>query len=126
MNGLGISMRELIPGVVSDQGLEEPRGPNRRLIRASLSDVREKMNAVKGVQRRQPSPAQTHAEEFYYVRQMAARTPMVVVLNSGEAVQGVIEWYDQRCIKLTRTGQPNLLIMKDAIRYLYKQLSRSD
>ena len=33
----------------------------------------------------------------------------------------MIEWYDQYCIKLTRAGRPNLLIMKNAIRYLYKQ-----
>ena len=48
---------------------------------------------------------------------------MVVALTSGEALHGVIEWFDQRCIKLTRSGKPNLLIMKDAIRYLYKQQS---
>ena len=48
---------------------------------------------------------------------------MVVALTSGETLHGVIEWYDQRCIKLTRAGKPNLLIMKNAIRYLYKQQS---
>jgi sRNA-binding regulator protein Hfq len=48
---------------------------------------------------------------------------MVVALTSGEALHGAIEWYDQHCIKLTRTGKPNLLIMKNAIRYLYKQQS---
>ena len=48
---------------------------------------------------------------------------MVVALTSGETLHGVIEWYDQHCIKLTRAGKPNLLILKNAIRYLYKQQS---
>jgi sRNA-binding regulator protein Hfq len=45
---------------------------------------------------------------------------MVVVLKSGEALHGVIEWYDKRCVKIHRAGQPNLLVMKTSIRYLYK------
>lgn len=115
-------MKEPPTGSVTGQHVEEPKGMNRALVRASISEVRGKRDATKGVQRKPPF-AETHAEEFYYVRQMAARTPIVVVLNSGEAVQGVIEWYDRRCIKLTRAGHPNLLIMKNAIRYLYKQPS---
>jgi sRNA-binding regulator protein Hfq len=46
---------------------------------------------------------------------------MVVVLDSGEVLYGVIEWYDKRCIKISRIGEPNLLVMKSAIRYMYKQ-----
>ena len=45
----------------------------------------------------------------------------MLALTSGKVLHGVIEWYDQQCIKLTRAGKPNLLIMKNAIRYLYKQ-----
>jgi sRNA-binding regulator protein Hfq len=48
---------------------------------------------------------------------------MVVMLNSGEAVHGVIEWYDKRCIKLSRVGKPALLIMKTAIRFMRKEQS---
>ncbi len=46
---------------------------------------------------------------------------MVVVLKNGEAVQGVIEWYDKACIKLNRSPQPTMLIYKAAIRYMFKQ-----
>ena len=46
----------------------------------------------------------THAENFYYQKQMQSQTPMTVVLKNGETVQGVIEWYDTRCIKLSRGG----------------------
>ena len=68
-----------------------------------------------------PPPDQTHAENFYYQKQMQVRTPMVVVLRDGEEIHGVIEWYDKTCIKVNRDGQPNLLIYKSNIRYLYKE-----
>jgi len=45
---------------------------------------------------------------------------MVVVLSDGEIVQGVIEWYDRNCLKITRDDGPNLLIYKHCIRYMYK------
>jgi host factor-I protein len=64
---------------------------------------------------------QTHAENFYYQKQMQSQTPLTIVLKNGETVQGVIEWYDTRCIKLSRGGrQPGLLIYKTGIRYLHK------
>jgi sRNA-binding regulator protein Hfq len=52
---------------------------------------------------------------------MEGRTPMVVVLADGELVYGTIEWYDKNCIKLHRNGEPNLLLFKHSIKYLYKQ-----
>lgn len=93
---------------------------NRKLIRASLSDVQDQMDSRPGRRHKRPPPEQTHAENFYYLELMQARTPVVVVLASGEALQGVIEWYDKRCIKVNRVGEPNLLVMKSAIRYVYK------
>ena len=57
--------------------------------------------------RKKPSPnEQTNAENFYYLKQMQNKTPMVVVLQDGETVHGVIEWYDKNCIKLNRTPNP--------------------
>jgi sRNA-binding regulator protein Hfq len=94
---------------------------NRELIRASLSHVQVQTDAPNGIHQRQRPPLETHAEEFYYIKQMRVRTPMVVVLESGEVLHGVIEWYDKRCIKLNRIGKPNLLIMKSAIRYVHKE-----
>lgn len=74
------------------------------------------------MQRKKPAPPeQTDAENFYYIKQMQARTPMVVVLDTGEMIRGVIEWYDKNCIKVHRVGEPNLLIMKSCVRYMYKQ-----
>lgn len=72
--------------------------------------------------RKKPAPPeQTNAENFYYIKQMQARTPMIVVLETGEIIRGVIEWYDRNCIKVHRAKEPNLLIMKTAIRYMYKE-----
>lgn len=66
------------------------------------------------------STEQTHAEDFYYQKQMAAKTLMTVVLKNGEVLHGVIEWYDRNSIKLNRAGRPNLLIYKPGIRYMHK------
>ena len=46
---------------------------------------------------------------------------MVVVLNDGEQIHGIIEWYDKTCIKLTRQGSGNLLLYKSAIKYMCKE-----
>ncbi len=99
---------------------------HRRLIRPSLDEVKEQMNRRKRPprsqrQKRSAPPDQTHAESFYYIKQMQNRTPMVVVLRDGEELFGIIEWYDRSCLKLSRGEGPNLLVYKDGIKYLYKQ-----
>ena len=96
---------------------------NRKLFRPTLTEVKEH-NVVRPVgpqpNKKPAPPEQTHAENFYWVKQMQSRTPMTVVLTNGEELQGTIEWYDRDCIKLTRYGSPNLLIYKHCIKYLYK------
>jgi len=42
-------------------------------------------------------------------------------MESGEEVAGVIEYYDQSFIRLTREGEPNLFIFKHDIKYLYEE-----
>ncbi len=72
--------------------------------------------------RKAPPPEQTNAENFYYQKQMQSRTPMVIVLQDGEEVHGIIEWYDKTCIKIIREdGGPNLMIYKPAIKYMFKE-----
>jgi sRNA-binding regulator protein Hfq len=67
-------------------------------------------------------PEQTNAENFYYQKQMQSRTPMVIVLRDGEEVRGIIEWYDRNCLKVNReNGEPNLMIYKPAIKYMFKE-----
>lgn len=72
------------------------------------------------VQKKPVPPDQTNAENFYYIKQMQAKTPMVIVLKDGEVLKGVIEWYDKSSIKVNRNDAPNLLIFKDNIKYMYK------
>jgi len=101
----------------------EPRaelGP-RKLIRPSLADVRRDQGLRIPSSRKMVPPEQTNAEAFYYLKQMQARTPIVVKLVDGEEVRGWIEWYDKDVLKVNREGAPNLLIPKHAIKYLYKQ-----
>jgi host factor-I protein len=99
---------------------------NRKLIRPSLS--RSENNHLPGERRdrpivaakKVPPPEQTHAENFYYQKQIQAKTPMVVVLRDGEEVHGTIEWYDKNCIKMIRASG-NLLIYKPSIKYMFKE-----
>jgi sRNA-binding regulator protein Hfq len=100
---------------------------NRKLIRPSLAEVRERSERdsqhrrQSGDQnRKRVPPEQTHAESFYYKKQMDNRTQMVLVLQDGEELRGSIEWYDRNCIKLHRTEGPNLLVLKHNVKYLYK------
>ena len=107
---------------------------SRKLIRPSLgaapprtepvSERRERLErtdrAPSNGPRRMNSSDQTHAENYYYQKQIQSKTPVVIVLKDGEQVQGVIEWYDRICIKVTRNSGNNLLIYKPAIRYIYK------
>ena len=93
---------------------------NRKLIRPDMNELKKELPA-RSVRRKQSPPEQTNAEEFYYLKQMAAKTPMVVKLIDGEEIRGVIEWYDQKCIKVHRQDGPNLLILKHVIKYMYKQ-----
>ena len=44
-----------------------------------------------------------------------------VKMADGEEVEGVIEYYDQSFIRLTRDGQPNLFIFKHDIKYLQEE-----
>lgn len=80
-----------------------------------------KKDSSRSLRRKQTPPEQTNAEEFYYLKQMAAKTPMVVVLLDGEELRGWIEWYDKGSIKLNRQGEPNLLVPKHNIRYMFKE-----
>ena len=43
---------------------------------------------------------QRQAELFYLQKQIQAQTPMVVVLEDGEEVEGCIEWYDRNSLKV--------------------------
>jgi host factor-I protein len=115
---------------------------NRKLIRTTLAEVKERelhrehhrhMPPPPPPQMAQPAqpkkkvpPEQTNAESFYYKKQMDSHTPMVVVLQDGETLTGIIEWYDKGSLKLHRDDAPNVLILKHNIKYLYKDKDQSE
>ena len=82
----------------------------------------DRMTGSGGAAKKPAPPEQTNAENFYYQKQMQSRTPMVIVLRDGEEVHGIIEWYDRNCLKVNRDhGEPNLMIYKPAIKYMFKE-----
>ena len=141
-------MKETMDPLTAGESAEKETFANRKLIRPTLPRVETHGNhnasAPQSVERRdrgerhdrhdrdrgdrgmggkRPAPPeQTNAENFYYQKQMQSRTPMVIVLRDGEDVHGIIEWYDKQCIKVNRGGgEPNLMIYKPAIKYMYKE-----
>jgi len=61
----------------------------------------------------------SHAEAFYFQKQVQQRTEMTVILEDGEELNGVIEWYDKFVVKL-RSGRRRVMIYKSGIKYMYK------
>jgi sRNA-binding regulator protein Hfq len=91
------------------------------LIRPDLSEIKEQLPSKPYRARKPVPPEQTSAEAFYYKKQMDNRTKMVIVLKDGEQVRGVIEWYDRHALKVHRTNEPNILLLKDNVKYMYKE-----
>jgi host factor-I protein len=124
-------MKDSMDSTAAVRAPEPESFTSRKLIRPALSNgtrnesprsepIGERRERANGAKKGAP-PEQTHAENFYYQKQIATKTPLVIVLRSGEQVHGVLEWYDKSCIKLTRSGGSNLLIYKQAIKYMYKE-----
>ena len=103
---------------------------NRRMFRSITADIKRTPrgngnsygngHGNSRPQRTAP-PESTNAENFYYLKQMNAKTPMVIIMSDGEEVRGWIEWYDRNCLKVNRVDKPNLLIQKQYIKYMFKQ-----
>ena len=131
-------MKDAIDSMPAEKPVEQEAFANRKLIRPALNrNDHNHVNHVNHVQapmerrerverspmgpKKTPPLETTNAENFYYQKQMQSKTPMVVVLRDGEEIHGVIEWYDRTCIKVNRNGQPNLMIYKPSIKYMYKE-----
>jgi host factor-I protein len=139
----GDVMKDATESIAVDRPIEQEGFGNRKLIRPSLTrgdhnhnhmpspigerrdrpernDRPERAERSNGAKKAPPAE-QTNAENFYYQKQMQSHSPMVIVLRDGEEVHGTIEWYDKCCIKINRNSQPNLMIYKPAIKYMYKE-----
>lgn len=97
-----------------------PKGDKmtRKLIKPDLNEI--KKFQKKELKKKPPPPYKTHAENYYYVKQMNYRTPMIVQLIDGETLKGRIEWYDERCIKIRNDDNENFIIFKHVIKYMHK------
>jgi sRNA-binding regulator protein Hfq len=69
---------------------------------------------------KKPPPQDTNAEIFYYKKQIEGHVPMVIVLQDGEKLFGTIEWYDRHALKINRDNEPNIVLLKHNIKYMYK------
>ena len=66
-------------------------------------------------------PAEKTLEEIKYLKHLIEKKiPVRVKLSDNEEVEGVVEYYDKRFIRVTRTDAPNLFIFKHDIKYLYE------
>ncbi len=102
----------------------EGHGAERKFFRAPSNDFNRSLKNGRAVR---PAPPEiTNAENFYYLKQMGSKTPMVIVMTDGEEIRGWIEWYDKNCLKVNRDGAPNLLVQKHCIKYLFKQEELAD
>ncbi len=61
----------------------------------------------------------SHAEAFYFQKQIQMQTEMMFILDDGEELRGVIEWYDKCVVKL-RVGRQRVMVYKSGIKYLFK------
>jgi len=76
------------------------------------------VNAQAGPRRKQKAhhPHTETGQEAIYLRLLSDRqTPVAVQLRDGEVLHGWIEYFDDRMIRLTREGKPNLFIYKRQI-----------
>ncbi len=69
------------------------------------------------------APEQTFEEVKYLKRLIENQTPVRLKLSDNEEVRGIVEYYDARFIRITRTGAPNLFVFKQDIKYLIEESS---
>lgn len=98
----------------------------RKLIRPKLSDAERRRDPshsgdplTHALVAESHAQASTHAEAFYFQKQIQQQTGMTVVLEDGEELHGVVEWYDRDVIKI-RAGRQRVLVYKSGIKYLFK------
>ena len=90
----------------------------RKLIKPNFREI--KQTASQEGKRKPPPPYKTHAENYYYIKQMNNRTQLVFELVSGEVLKGLLDWYDEKCLKVKKQDGGTLIVFKSQIKYIYK------
>lgn len=65
-------------------------------------------------------PEQTLEEPKYLKYLIDKQIPVCVKLSDDSLIEGTVEYYDARFIRITRTNAPNLFVFKHEIKYLYE------
>jgi host factor-I protein len=66
------------------------------------------------------APEQTFEELKFLRRLVDGRLPVALKLTNDEVVQGIIEFYDECFLRITRDGEPNLFIYKHDVKYMWE------
>ena len=112
---------------IASRGDDNTFNGTRKLVRPQLPSVERRRDPVHSedplthalLSDLHGTPESSHAEAFYFQKQMQQQTEMTVVLEDGEQLQGIIQWYD-RCTVKMRVGRTRILAYKASIKYLYK------
>jgi sRNA-binding regulator protein Hfq len=105
------------PSVTGPRKLVRPTLPpnsRRFFARKMVSPLTTHQTGSRSAERIESS----HAEVFYFQKQVQTQTLMTFVLDDGESIEGYIEWYDRDVIKVRHGGRT--MIYKSCIKYLYK------
>jgi sRNA-binding regulator protein Hfq len=118
-----MSIQPLVPAFRNHAGLD-PIMSHDRAPQPSTSQLRSRKGPLAPIPFHFPAQAAVEegahrqAELFYLQKQIHSQTPMVIVLEDGEHVEGCIEWYDRNSLKVR--GRSKTLVYKSAIKYMYK------
>ena len=113
-----------LPSILPPSPVPDSHGPDSGVSERSQTPPRRKKNFPAPNPFRFPGQTvngdapNRHAELFYLQKQIQSQTPMVIVLEDGERVDGCIEWYDRNSLKIR--GRAKTLVYKSAIKYMYK------
>lgn len=66
------------------------------------------------------APEQTFEEVKYLKHLIDEQIPIRVKLTDNQEIEGTVEFYDAKFIRLTRMTGPNLFLFKHDIKYLYE------
>ena len=90
----------------------------RKLIKPDLLEA--KKIYKKDTKKKSPPPYRTNAESYYYVKQMSNKTLLVIELIDGTSINGTIEWYDEKCLKIKKSDDSNFILFKHFIKFIHK------
>ena len=93
---------------------EEGPSVNRKLIRPKL-DQHVTRGGARTRSSRPPAAEQAGLEGSFLARASAGGGRVVVTLEDGEVLRGVVEWNDRDCLELRRKDEPAIVVMKHAV-----------